>query len=547
MFLVVGQRPSGSGVVADALDSHPDLLVLGAGDLLVPLAFLLERVRDPEAARRLFGDLVVAAREFEGGIGRHLDADGVHRALAGAPVRLGALLNALYDAVATAAGVQAAGTVLPRMGMAVLTRTGLHEAGIPYLHVVRDIRTIVAAGLGGDEGPAVAARRWDTQNRMFRQRWGTDPARYRTVRYEDLRADPVRTVREVGRFLGSEIDPDTVVLPVEDPPASLDAAAKALVTTEAAEGLYDFGYDPPAGSPRRLVRAVVRRADAGYRRARRTAAAAKDRAWVLRAPAPGRPSRRDDDLAPAWCNICRWAGEAFSGVPHAESADCPRCGSIARQRFHLHGLGVEPAVGGRRVLETAPRSAGQYARAMGRWYDYTVLEPVPGPGPLGHLAAVAERPDASVDVLLSAHDLQTVPDPDAVLAEFVRVLAPGGALLLQVPVLSGASTAIEAADTAAPGTARWSFGVDVHQRVAAAGFATELLVTEELADLAAADPAGWAKAPGSGEVDVESLLTAMADASLTVVADRPVARRCGWLPSVLFVTVRGRRAAGVSS
>lgn len=546
MFLVVGQRPSGSGVVAGALDAHPDLLVLGAGDLLVPLAFLLERVRDPEAARRLFGDLVVAAREFDDGIGRHLDADGVHQALAGTPVRLGALLNALYDAVATAAGVRAAGTVLPRMGMAVLTRTGLHEAGIPYVHVVRDIRTIVAAGLGGDESPAIAARRWDTQNRMFRQRWGTDPARYRTVRYEDLLADPVRTVREVGRFLGAGVDPDTMALTVEEGPAPLDAATKALVTAEAVEGLYDFGYDPPQGSPRRLIRAVARRADAGYQRSRRAAAAAANRAWVLRAPAPGRPSRRDDDLAPAWCNICRWAGEAFSGVPHAESADCPRCGSIARQRFHVHALGLEPTTGGRRVLETAPRSAGQYARAMGRWCDYTVLDPAPGPGPLGHLAAIAELPDGSVDALLSAHDLQSVPDPDAVLAEFARVLAPGGALLLQVPVLSGASTAIEVADTAAPGTARWSFGVDVHERVAAAGLATELLVTEELADLAAAEPESWAKAPGSGEVDVESLLAALADASLVAVADRRVARRCGWLPGVLFVTVRGRRPAGVT-
>ncbi len=545
MFLVVGQRPSGSGAVATALDSHPDLLVLGAGDLLVPLAFLLERVREPEAARRLFGDLVVASWEFDDGIGRHLDADAVHKALAGVPLRLGALLSALYDAVATAAGVHAAGTVLPRMGMAVLTRTGLHEAGIPYVHVVRDIRSIVEDGLAGDDGPAIAARRWDVQNRMFRERWGTDPARYRTVRYEDLLVDPVRTVRDVGRFLGAEGEPGAVAMPEVETFPPLDAATKALVTAEAADALYDFGYDPPQGSPRRLVRALARRADEGVQRTRRAAAAAVDRAWVVRAPAPGRPSRRDDDLAPAWCNICRWAGEAFSGVPHAESADCPRCGSIARQRFHVHGLGLEDD-GGRRVLDTASRSSGPYTRAMGHWYDYRVLAPVPAVGPLGSVAGVTGRPAGSADRLLSAHVLQTVPDPDALLAEFHRVLAPGGVLLLQVPVLSGSTAALAAADTAAPGTARWSFGVDVHERVAAAGFATDLLVTEELADLVAADPSTWAKAPGSGEVDGESVLGALADASLTVVADRRVARRCGWLPSVLFLTVRGRRTAEAS-
>ena len=546
MFLVVGPRPAGSGAVADALNAHPGLVVAGSGELIVPLAFVLERVREPQAARRLFGALVVASREFDAGIGRHLDADGVHAALDGVPVRLGALLSALYDAVATAAGVQAAGTVLPRMGMAVLTRTGLHEAGIRYVHVVRDIRAMVAAGQGGGEGPAVAARRWDTQNRMFRQRWGTDPHRYRTIRYEDLLADPDGTVRDVGRFLGAEGMPSAVPVPVEDPSEPLDGATRAAVTAEAAEGLYDFGYDPPAGSPRRLVRAAARRADGVLQKGRRAATAAADRAWVVRAPAPGRPSRRDDDLAPAWCNVCRWVGEAFSGVPHAESADCPRCGTIARQRFLLHGLGLEPATGGRRVLETAPRSAGQYARAMRHWYDYAVLDPSPGSGPLGHLADLTNRPDGSVDRLLTAHDLQTVPDPDAALAEFARVLAPGGVLLLQVPVLSGTTTAMEVADTAAPGTARWSFGVDVHERVAAAGYATDLLVTEELADLVVADPSTWGKAPGSGEVDVESLLAALGDATLAAVADRRTARRAGWLPPVLFITIRGRLPVGAT-
>ncbi len=544
MFLVVGQRPAGSGAVADALGAHPDLVVVGTGELIVPLAFLLERVRDPGAARRLFGGLVVASREFDDGIGRHLGADEVHAALEGVPVRLGALLSSLYDAVATAAGVQAAGTVLPRMGMAVLTRTGLHEAGIPYIHVVRDIRSMVAAGQGGGEGPAIAARRWDTQNRMFRQRWGTDPARYRTVRYEDLLADPAGTVRDVGHFLGAEGVPTRVPVPPDGPVEALDAATRAAITVEAAEGLYDFGYDPPAGSPRRLVRAVTRRADAAIRKSRQGVAAAVGRAWVLRAPAPGLPSRRDDDLAKAWCNVCRWAGEAFSGVPHAESADCPRCGTIARQRFHLHGLGLEAKTGGPRVLETAPRSAGQYARAMGRWYDYSVLDPSPGPGPLGHLADITHRPARSADCVLSAHDLQTVRHPDAVLAEFARVLAPGGVLLLQVPVLSGSTTAIEVADTAAPGTARWSFGVDVHERVTAAGFETDLLVTDELTELVGADPATWAGAPGSGEVDAESLLTALGDATLSAVADRRTARRAGWLPSVLFLTIRGRRPSG---
>ena len=33
------------------------------------------------------------------------------------------------------------------------------------------------------------------------------------------------------------------------------------------------------------------------------------------------------------CNVCGWVGERFLGTEHCESAQCPVCGSIARDRF----------------------------------------------------------------------------------------------------------------------------------------------------------------------------------------------------------------------
>jgi hypothetical protein len=134
-----------------------------------------------------------------------------------------------------------------------------------------------------------------------------------------------------------------------------------------------------------------------------------------------------------------------------------------------------------------------------------------------------------------------VVDPDAALAEMARVLAPHGRLLLQVPLLSGTTEALPAPENAAPGTARWAFGLDLVGRVAALGLDARVLITDELADLAE-DPGSWGSAATSGEVDLAGLLGALAHTPTTPVADRPLARRCGWTPAVLFTTIEATRA-----
>jgi len=534
VFLVVGQRGSEARLVADALDHHPDLVVAGSGELIVPLAFLLQRVGEPEAARRLAADLVVAHRGYADGIGRHLDPDAVHAALAGVPTRLGAVLVALYDAVAEAAGAHQAGTLLPVMGNPVLNRTGLYDAGIQLVHVVRDPRTVVATSEGHQTATDIA-RQWDQANRLFRERRGGDPHRYRLVRLEDAERRPSTVFAGLAGFLG--VGAGDLSVAATDRPPALDPQDEATVLAVAREGLFEFGYEPPVGSPRRWARLAVQRVDRLQRRAGKALATARDRAWALRAPGPWVPPTEKEALAPVWCNVCRWTGKGFAGQQHAESADCPRCGCIARERFHLHGLDG----GGRAVLETTPRQSGSYARAMRRWFDYSVLDTAAADGPLGHLGGLTALADGSVDDVLCAHDLQAVPDPDATLAELRRVVRPGGRLLLQVPILAATTEVLPAAATAAPGTARWSFGVDLVDRVADAGFAADLLVTDEFAELVAAGPDAWGTAATSGEVDLAGVLGGAGAVELVPVADRPLARRSGWLPAVLFTTIRAVR------
>ena len=137
--------------------------------------------------------------------------------------------------------------------------------------------------------------------------------------------------------------------------------------------------------------------------ARRIGLAAPEGAWweLKRNPWDTPKTFRAD---PAVCNICHWSGPAFSGPFHTEMADCPLCGSIARDRFLLHCfLSRVPYRRGLRVLETSPRMGAGYREMMHRHFDYTASD-FDQSAHIGDIRLDLQDialPSASVDVLLT--------------------------------------------------------------------------------------------------------------------------------------------------
>jgi SAM-dependent methyltransferase len=272
-----------------------------------------------------------------------------------------------------------------------------------------------------------------------------------------------------------------------------------------------------------------------------TAGEAPDRppAWATTAADPWAPCSPSETVAAAWCNICRWTGPAFDGVAHCESALCPRCGSNARDRF-LFWCFVRrtPRQPGLRVLETSPRLGSGYRNAMERWFSYRCSDF----DERAHRADLhldlqqMALPDASVDVLLTPHVLEHVPDTEAALAEIARVLAPGGRMYLQVPVLQGRTAPPEQPEFHADDTpVFWRFGYDLTARLRR-HFDTTVLVPDRWAQLAAAGASDWPSPPVSPEFDVRSMLHGIIAADLTVVADDLESSRLGAEPAYMFVT-----------
>lgn len=300
-------------------------------------------------------------------------------------------------------------------------------------------------------------------------------------------------------------------------------------------------------SPPRSLRSLSRRVaaatpevvrDALRPIARRVGVAGAPGAWwdANRPPwsAPG-PSERD---AAAWCNICRWTGDGFDGRAHTEEAWCPRCGSVARDRFlHWCFLSRTHDPGGARIIETSPRLGDEYRTLMRRWFDYRTSDFDLGAhtGDIQLDMQDLALADRSLDVVLTAHVLEHVPDTALALSELHRVIAPGGRMYLQVPLVYGRTAPPSVPEFHADDTpVHFNFGWDLTDLLRDAGFTTTVLVTADYLDVLRRGDVDHD--PSTDGFHLHTLVEHVRLDDLTVVADAHQARRSGFVPGHHFAT-----------
>lgn len=173
---------------------------------------------------------------------------------------------------------------------------------------------------------------------------------------------------------------------------------------------------------------------------------------------------------------------------------------------------------------------------MRRWFSYRSSDFDLG----AHLADIAldlqqiDLPDDSIDVLLTPHVLEHVPDTRVALAEIHRILSPGGRMYLQVPLLQGTTAPPLEPEFHADNTlVYWRFGWDLTSTLRASGFAVRVLVPSEFArqlEQSRADVPDQ-----SGEFDLQSIRRDAILADLEPVLTDRQAMRLGTLPCHQFV------------
>ena len=176
------------------------------------------------------------------------------------------------------------------------------------------------------------------------------------------------------------------------------------------------------------------------------------------------------------CNVCGWHGPGFypnTGPGYHESAvTCPGCSSLDRHRSLLALLVGETGLfsPGRRVVEVAPMRGFEALLQAQPGLDYASFDLERHAMECGDITAM-RYPTDSVDYFICFHVLEHIPDAPAALREIRRVLRPGGAAVLQVPVDWEAAVTREydAPDPRDVGHVR-RYGRDFADRLARAGF-----------------------------------------------------------------------------
>src|SRR5688500_18775243 len=133
------------------------------------------------------------------------------------------------------------------------------------------------------------------------------------------------------------------------------------------------------------------------------------------------------------CPCCGGSFRKFARF-HGANEQCPRCGSLVRERaiaLYLRDVLDLQSTGGD-VLLVAPAALQPWLRSI---ESVRMISVDLDPSMADVQADVTDLPFAggSFDLVVCLHVLEHVPDDRTAVAEFLRVLRPGGTAVRQVP------------------------------------------------------------------------------------------------------------------
>jgi SAM-dependent methyltransferase len=188
------------------------------------------------------------------------------------------------------------------------------------------------------------------------------------------------------------------------------------------------------------------------------------------------------------CPFCGWYGFRFepfgNRMTYREDAQCHICGSLERHRaaFLLLSGKISP---NQKVLHVAPESLliPWLVSCSCEYLNIDLYNPAMRRMDLTNI----ELPNESKTLVWCSHVLEHVADDRRALSEMFRVLAPGGMLILQVPIRGGETFEDPTVTSESERLEKFLqedhvrvYGLDLKRRVEASGFACEVFSSASL-------------------------------------------------------------------
>jgi hypothetical protein len=242
MFLLLGYPRSGNTLLGSVLNVNDYIVVPQETDFIVPICVLCKRVPDSKASRTLLADLIVNTERFGHSLEPYAPYRDLVEALDACEYSAAGVVNAVYDVVARNAGKLIAGDRSPNdIGyLADFARCRLFRSDIRVVHLVRDPRDVYLSThrlkwIPEDQLRSEFPGIWSSTNTMLRHMFRDSPERYICVRYEDLIAEPERTLTRITDFLGvpfqsKMLDPSTRAGLYRDIPHHANVAREFLTS-----------------------------------------------------------------------------------------------------------------------------------------------------------------------------------------------------------------------------------------------------------------------------------------------------------------------------
>lgn len=205
--------------------------------------------------------------------------------------------------------------------------------------------------------------------------------------------------------------------------------------------------------------------------------ASQRRGEIMAGIRSGRARTTEAD-GPAECTVCGFRGRFYSyGSFKRKRSKCPGCGAIERHRLLALAIDRVLDLDGAELLHFAPEaSMSTLLQGIVRTYQTADLNAEN----VDHRVDIEnmDLPDDTYSHLVCVHVLEHVDDA-AALKEMYRILRPGGAAVLMVPIIEGWDTTFEDPSiTSEVDRERYFgqydhvryYGRDFRDRVTAAGF-----------------------------------------------------------------------------